>query len=137
MKQTINNFSTLTSFFYLYSSPPTLNLLADKNAVFGSSSVWAQEVCHWVNLQSLLLHICHSLRKYYPRKIHQHNTSAPKYTAHLACKRVKETNEMQKVIYTEVSKWVTKLYPITEFGIPLGVHFYGFLQWFFKREMLS
>ena len=94
-------------FLNLYSSFP--HLLADQNVVFGSSSVWAQEVCHWVNLQSLLLHICHILRKYYPRKIHQHNTSAPKCTAHLACKRVKETNEMQKVIYTEVSKWATKL----------------------------
>ena len=61
-------------FFYSYSFSPPLNMLADKNVVFDSSSVWAQEVCHWVNLQSLSLHICHILRKYYPRKIRQHNT---------------------------------------------------------------
>lgn len=61
-------------FFYSYSLTPPLTMLADKNVVFGSSSVWAQEVCHWVNSQSLSLHICHILRKYCPRKIHQHNT---------------------------------------------------------------
>ena len=104
MKQTINNFSTLTSFFYLYSSPPPPLICWLIKTLFLVLHLCGLKKYVIELIYSLLLHICHSLRKYYPRKIHQHNTSAPKYPAHLACKRVKETNEMQKVIYTEVSK---------------------------------
>lgn len=64
---------------------------------------WGSKACHSVNLQSLWLHICHILRKYYPRKFHQHNTKTSTCTAQLVCKRVKEASGMQEVIYTEAS----------------------------------